>query len=115
MSSVSDLSRKYSAQVSQLQAIFPEWDEGDLAFALQDVKGSLEEAVLAITEGMSTHSCALCGQHVFCGHGVVSAGVSTGDQMSALWSAVLVGPCVWVDLEVTERRSAPRPGLRANS
>lgn len=51
MSSVSDLSRKYSAQVSQLQAIFPEWDQGDLAFALQDVKGNLEEAVLAITEG----------------------------------------------------------------
>ena len=55
MSSVSDLSRKYSAQVSQLEAIFPEWDQGDLAFALQDVKGNLEEAVLAITEGMSIY------------------------------------------------------------
>ena len=56
MSSVSDLSRKYSAQVSQLQAIFPEWDQGDLAFALQDVKGNLEEAVLAITEGEFGHA-----------------------------------------------------------
>jgi hypothetical protein len=51
MASVEELSRKYSSQLSQLQAIFPSWDEGDLAFTLQDTKGNVEEAVLAITEG----------------------------------------------------------------
>lgn len=51
MASVEELSRKYSSQLSQLQAIFPSWDEGDLAFTLQDTKGNVEDAVLAITEG----------------------------------------------------------------
>lgn len=53
MASVEELSRKYSSQLSQLQAIFPSWDEGDLAFTLQDTKGNVEDAVLAITEGPS--------------------------------------------------------------
>lgn len=53
MASTEELSRKYSSQLSQLQAIFPTWDESDLAFTLQDSKGNVEEAVLAITEGAS--------------------------------------------------------------
>lgn len=51
MASVDQLAGKYSAQLSTLQAIFPTWDEGDLVFTLQDTKGNVEEAVLAITEG----------------------------------------------------------------
>jgi len=53
MATVGELSKKFSAQLSQLQAIFPTWDEQDLVFALQDVKGNVEEAVLAISEGES--------------------------------------------------------------
>ena len=52
MASVEELARKYSSQLSQLQAIFPSWDESDLAFTLQDAKGNVEEAAMAITEGM---------------------------------------------------------------
>lgn len=51
MSTVGELSKKYKPEVAQLQAIFPSWDEGDLVFALQDSRGNLEEAVLAISEG----------------------------------------------------------------
>jgi hypothetical protein len=53
MATVGELSKKFSTQLSQLQAIFPSWDEQDLVFALQDVKGNVEEAVLAISEGES--------------------------------------------------------------
>jgi hypothetical protein len=51
MASVQDLSSKYSSQLSQLTAIFPSWDESDLLFTLQDVRGNVEEAALIITEG----------------------------------------------------------------
>ena len=51
MASVQYLSSRYGSQLKQLKAIFPSWDEGDLAFTLQDVKGSVEEAALMITEG----------------------------------------------------------------
>jgi hypothetical protein len=51
MATVGELSKKYSAQLSQLTAIFPSWDEQDLVFALQDVKGNVEEAVINISEG----------------------------------------------------------------
>ncbi|EKC97998.1 hypothetical protein A1Q2_07795 [Trichosporon asahii var. asahii CBS 8904] len=51
MASLGDLSKKYSSQLKQLQGIFPSWDEEDLLFTLQDSKGNIEEAVLAISEG----------------------------------------------------------------
>lgn len=51
MSSVDELASKYSSQLGQLKAIFPSWDESDLAFTLQDTKGNVEEAAMAITEG----------------------------------------------------------------
>jgi hypothetical protein len=51
MASVQDLSSKYSSQLRQLQAIFPSWDEGDLAFTLQDTKGNVDEAAVMISEG----------------------------------------------------------------
>jgi hypothetical protein len=51
MAIVEQLSSKYSSQLSQLQAIFPSWDQGDLAYTLQDAKGSLDEAAMMITEG----------------------------------------------------------------
>ncbi|WWD21897.1 hypothetical protein CI109_106385 [Kwoniella shandongensis] len=51
MASVDELAVKYSSQLSQLQAIFPSWDEEDLVFTLQDVKGNVEEAAMMITEG----------------------------------------------------------------
>ncbi|WVF70414.1 hypothetical protein IAT40_005204 [Kwoniella sp. CBS 6097] len=54
MASVEELAGKYSSQLSQLRAIFPTWDEGDLAFTLQDVKGNVEEAAMAITEGRAS-------------------------------------------------------------
>ncbi|WWC87354.1 uncharacterized protein L201_002243 [Kwoniella dendrophila CBS 6074] len=54
MASVDQLAVKYSSQLSQLQAIFPDWDEGDLAFTLQDTKGNVEEAALSITEGRAS-------------------------------------------------------------
>lgn len=53
MATVGELSKRYSSQLSQLQAIFPSWSDSDLVFALQDVKGNVEEAVLAISEGES--------------------------------------------------------------
>jgi hypothetical protein len=53
MASVDELASKYSAQLSQLKAIFPEWDESDLAFTLQDARGSIDEAAMMITEGRS--------------------------------------------------------------
>lgn len=54
MASVEELVRKYSSQLSQLQIIFPSWEESDLAFTLNDTKGNVEEAAMAITEGQST-------------------------------------------------------------
>lgn len=60
MATVSELSKKYSSQLSQLQAIFPEWEEGDLVFALQDSKGNVEETVLAISEGKSPPLMLTC-------------------------------------------------------
>lgn len=45
------LATKYASQLQQLSAIFPDWDEQDLLFTLQDVKGNLEEAAVMITEG----------------------------------------------------------------
>ncbi|WWC67514.1 uncharacterized protein I206_101422 [Kwoniella pini CBS 10737] len=54
MASVDQLAVKYSSQLSQLQAIFPSWDEGDLVFTLQDTKGNVEEAALSITEGRAS-------------------------------------------------------------
>ena len=51
MASVEELVRKYSSQLSQLQIIFPSWEESDLAFTLNDTKGNVEEAAMAITEG----------------------------------------------------------------
>jgi hypothetical protein len=51
MASVDELSSRFKSQLSQLKSIFPSWDEGDLAFTLQDVKGSVEEAAMMITEG----------------------------------------------------------------
>jgi hypothetical protein len=53
MASVQDLSSRYGAQLRQLKSIFPTWDEGDLAFTLQDVKGNVDEAAMMITEGES--------------------------------------------------------------
>jgi len=52
MSSVDELASKYSSQLGQLKSIFPSWDESDLAFAVQDAKGNIEEAAMAISEGM---------------------------------------------------------------
>lgn len=60
MASVEDLSRKYSSQLSQVRAIFPEWEDQDLLFALSDAKGSLEDTVLAISEGQSRGSTSCC-------------------------------------------------------
>ncbi|WVR04267.1 hypothetical protein IAU60_001267 [Kwoniella sp. DSM 27419] len=54
MASVDELAGKYSSQLSQLQAIFPSWDQGDLIFTLQDTKGNVEEAVLMISEGRAS-------------------------------------------------------------
>ena len=51
MATVEELAFKYSSQLSQLQAIFPSWDQGDLAFALQDTRGNPEEAAVMISEG----------------------------------------------------------------
>lgn len=51
---MTDLSSRYGPQLRQLKAIFPSWDEGDLAFTLQDVKGNVDEAAMMITEGEST-------------------------------------------------------------
>lgn len=53
MASVGDLSKKFGPQLDQLQAIFPDWDQQDLVFALQDNKGNVEDTVLAISEGTS--------------------------------------------------------------
>lgn len=53
MASVQDLSSRYGAQLRQLKSIFPTWDEGDLAFTLQDAKGNVDEAAMMITEGES--------------------------------------------------------------
>jgi hypothetical protein len=53
MASVEDLSSRYGSQLRQLKSIFPTWDEGDLAFTLQDVKGNVDEAAMMITEGES--------------------------------------------------------------
>ncbi|RXK39584.1 hypothetical protein M231_03086 [Tremella mesenterica] len=54
MSAVDELARKYHSQIGQLQGLFPSWDEGDLAFTLQDAKGNVEEAALMITEGRAS-------------------------------------------------------------
>ncbi|WVW78945.1 hypothetical protein I302_100908 [Kwoniella bestiolae CBS 10118] len=54
MASVDQLAVKYSSQLAQLQAIFPSWDESDLAYTLQDTKGNVEEAALSITEGRAS-------------------------------------------------------------
>lgn len=51
MASVEELSKKYKDQLSQLSAIFPDWEKSDLVFALQDSKGDVESTVLAISEG----------------------------------------------------------------
>ena len=51
MATVDELAVKYSSQLPQLQVIFPSWDEGDLAFALQDARGNVDEAAMMITEG----------------------------------------------------------------
>lgn len=51
MASVDELASKYSEQLGQLQAIFPSWDESDLAFTLQDARGNVDEAAMMITEG----------------------------------------------------------------
>ena len=51
MASVDGLAGRYSSQLSQLRAIFPSWDEGDLVFTLQDAKGNVEEAAMMITDG----------------------------------------------------------------
>lgn len=53
MASVQELSSRYGTQLRQLKSIFPEWDEGDLAFTLQDTKGNVDEAAMMITEGES--------------------------------------------------------------
>jgi hypothetical protein len=54
---MTDLSSRYGPQLRQLKAIFPSWDEGDLAFTLQDVKGNVDEAAMMITEGKSNSQC----------------------------------------------------------
>lgn len=54
---MTDLSSRYGPQLRQLKAIFPTWDEGDLAFTLQDVKGNVDEAAMMITEGKSNSQC----------------------------------------------------------
>jgi hypothetical protein len=51
MSSTEELAKRYASQLQQLQAIFPSWDQGDLAFTLQDAKGNVDEAAVMITEG----------------------------------------------------------------
>jgi hypothetical protein len=61
MATVGELSKKFAPQLSQLQAIFPDWDEQDLVFALQDSKGNVEDTVLAISEGASR--CRHCVNH----------------------------------------------------
>ena len=54
---MTELSSRYGPQLRQLKAIFPTWDEGDLAFTLQDVKGNVDEAAMMITEG-EFHACS---------------------------------------------------------
>ena len=58
MASFQELSTKYGPQLKQLKAIFPSWDQGDLAFTLQDAKGNVDEAAMMITEGGSERHCA---------------------------------------------------------
>ncbi|ODN75168.1 hypothetical protein L202_06370 [Cryptococcus amylolentus CBS 6039] len=41
----------HAEQLQTLQAIFPDWDEQDLQFALSDAKNNVEDAVLMISEG----------------------------------------------------------------
>jgi hypothetical protein len=53
---MTDLASRYGPQLRQLKAIFPSWDEGDLAFTLQDVKGNVDEAAMMITEGEHPYS-----------------------------------------------------------
>lgn len=53
MASTQELEKKYSSQLSQLKAIFPSWDQADLAFTLQDARGNVDEAAMMITEGRS--------------------------------------------------------------
>jgi hypothetical protein len=51
MATTQELAKRYASQLQQLHAIFPSWDEGDLAFTLQDAKGNVDEAAMMITEG----------------------------------------------------------------
>lgn len=67
MASVQDLSSKYSSQLRQLQAIFPSWDEGDLAFTLQDTRGNVDEAAMLISEGeLACLELSKCGNAQGC-------------------------------------------------
>ncbi|ORY24864.1 hypothetical protein BCR39DRAFT_545589 [Naematelia encephala] len=51
MATVEELAVRFKSQLSQLQSIFPSWDQGDLVFTLQDARGNVDEAAMMITEG----------------------------------------------------------------
>lgn len=59
MSTAHPLRAKYADQLPTLAAIFPDWQDDDLLFALDDAKGSLELAVDRISEGQSHLSLSL--------------------------------------------------------
>ncbi|KAJ5287641.1 hypothetical protein N7478_003327 [Penicillium angulare] len=48
---IGQMKKKYSDTLPTLRELFPDWKDEDLAFALEDSNGDLEEAIERITEG----------------------------------------------------------------
>lgn len=48
---IGQMKKKYSDSLPTLCELFPDWKDEDLAFALEDSNGQLEEAIERITEG----------------------------------------------------------------
>lgn len=47
-----EMKKRYSSQMAMLRELFPDWNEIDLVFALQETDGDVQTTIDRITEGM---------------------------------------------------------------
>ena len=53
---VAALRQKYGSELPLVQAVFPDWDEESILFALSEASGQAEVAITRIAEGTSRRS-----------------------------------------------------------
>jgi hypothetical protein len=54
---VKDLRDKFGPKLAQTKEMFPEWEDDDILFALQEANGDLSVTILRISEGESRPYC----------------------------------------------------------